>query len=220
MTFVRIMVAGLAAGLLAAAGSANAAVVTWDLFGKGTWDAPPASCIATAKSADNCNLGPTASYTVGTRKIDFAGFTYSAGATDIVENNRGSKDKGLGVLGNNDEVDLDQYIQIDIGAANFANLTNWMVKFDSIDGTEVSQLGTSVHGGELVTTMTPRVWLAFTPTSQKFYFNTAGIGPEEDTLLRGLQAETIAVPEPATIALLGLALAGLGFGRRRSVPLR
>ena len=71
MTFLRITVASLAAALLLAAGSASAAVVQWDLYGK-SWDAPPAhaACITS-----NCTLGLTASYTASGRTINFAGLS-------------------------------------------------------------------------------------------------------------------------------------------------
>lgn len=225
MRHTRLSAFGAAMGLLLATGSVNAAVVQWDFFGKGGWDAPPGpnSCVATPRSTNNCNLGTTASYTESGYTISFAGFTDGGAspdvATAIVENNRGSSDMGLGVLGGNDEVDLNQYIQIDLGAA-YASLTNWMVMFDSIDGTEQSWLGTQQHIGNLLVTTTGQTWLAFTPMSQVIYFSTGGPGSSEDTLLKALKAETRAVPEPASIALLGFGLAGFGFRRRRAARLR
>ena len=215
MTLTRLMTTGMAAVLLLAAGGASAAVVQWDLYGN-NWDPLPAACSGTTKSANNCDLGTSASYTQSIYTIGFTGASGGQPAA-IVENNRGNHDEGLGILGDNDEVNLNEYIRVDLGAA-FNSLTNWMVMFDSTSDDEVSQLGTTIGDDDLATAMEPNVfnqWHSFTPTSAIMYFTTAGPSGS-DTLLKALKAETRAVPEPGTIALLGLALAGFGVSRRRA----
>jgi len=208
-------------GLMMFGHSANATLVQWDLF----------DTFGTQADGFNTSLGTTTTYTsnFGGYDLGFAGFTDAdpitdpAIATDLLENNRGDNEEGLGVASNNGEVDLNQYIVIDLGI-DWDIFTNWAIDFDSLDSLETAMLGTSAHKSDILLdgAFLPidkddgQGWLTFIPTAQFIYFSVGSTGTPstEDVLLHALRAE---VPEPGTLIMMAMGLVLLGFSRRKSV---
>ncbi len=199
----------LTLGLLMFASSANAIVLyQWDLFGN--------------YGPGNTNLGTTTTYSSNAYVLGFAGFDNVPTANtpaDLLENNRGANEQGLGVIDNNGEVDLDQYIRIDLGTG-WVNLDFWEVNFDSLDTNETASLGTTSSGSDIlgpVDRFNGQGWLSFVPTAQIIYFNvgsTLSGSTTDDVLLQAIKART---PEPGTLIMMALALGLMGFSRRNSV---
>lgn len=104
---------------------------------------------------------------------------------------------------------IDDYNNIDFYSGNdlLATLTGQNI-LDALGGTSGNQTGTGSN---------VYVNLAFGPDEAftAFEFHTTGVAFEMDNVVVGLTSRQ-QVPEPASVALVGLALAGLGIVRRRS----
>jgi hypothetical protein len=85
----------------------------------------------------------------------------------------------------------------------------------TVTGTDLITRFNGVSGDQSANSSNIYVNLFFSPQEQftSFSFTTTAPAFEVDNLVVGYQVD---VPEPASLALLGLGLAGLGFARRRN----
>jgi hypothetical protein len=207
------------------AGSATAAPITFNFF------APSGPSVA--------NLGSSATYTQPGVSISAFSGSYNTSslvgvtlAGSLIANNRGFEEQGLGVcLGSGStsrssecgdtEIDAKAHelVQLDISNLLTKGYSLFSVNADSVtDGESLGVYGSNSSGllGALLATITDgRANVAILPAGKYLNFISSTQKGGGNVLLHSLSADKVAVPEPASLALIGAGLIAMGAARRR-----
>jgi len=226
----KAVLAGLCALGALTASNASAAPIVFDFT-------PTTSAVGSDRTID---LGPWETYTVSGISLTAYAGSYSNntvtrainGTGILVGNNRGTDEQGLGVClgssnGNcngwnyNDNPEIDagkELIQLDIANLLSAGYTSLFVNADSATDSEkllVNGSTTSTGLGMLLATITSAQGNVAISQNGNFLNFVSDTGSHHDVLLHSLTADKVSVPEPASLALLGVGMIGTGMMARR-----
>jgi hypothetical protein len=226
-----LMAAAAISTLAGMAGASCAAPVTYDFTGAVAGNrALGGSHVYTAVGGPNLTA-ISGSYTHSGTGAPTAGDAFTASG-QLVGNNRGADELGVGVcfgigcnnghINDNPEIDVSgrEAVRLDISAL-LAGFSGFTINADSAtDGEKLGVFASNAAGTALGTKLADITSadgnVTITPTSNYLFFvadNTTTSGA--DVLLHSLTVTANAVPEPASLVLLGAALLGTGLLRRR-----